>query len=142
MSNNDASIATLMHGQITAVRGTVVEAWFENGLPPIDAALDCALDGAESVTAVVHSHLGNSSVRAVAISSTRGMRRGAPVSCTGSPLRIPVGTQLVGRVIDLLGRPLDGGAELSWDESLPLYRSPPPSSICLGLGTFIRPGSK
>jgi F-type H+-transporting ATPase subunit beta len=70
------------------------------------------------------------------------MRRGAPVSCNGSPLRIPVGTQLVGRVIDLLGRPLDGGAELSWEESLPLYRSPPPSSVCVGLGDIYPTGIK
>jgi len=142
MVDQDAPQTTLMRGRITAVRGTVVDAWFEDGLPPIDAALDCELDGNGSVTAVVHSHLGGSSVRAIAIDSTRGMQRGARVSCTGLPLRIPVGTQLIGRVIDLLGRPLDGGTELSWEESLPLYRSPPPSSICRGLGDVYPTGIK
>ncbi|MEZ5583361.1 MAG: F0F1 ATP synthase subunit beta [Candidatus Competibacteraceae bacterium] len=142
MINQDATLTTPMHGQITAVRGTVLDAWFENGLPPIDAALNCELDGAESVTAVVHSHLDNSSVRAIATGSTRGMRRGASVVCHGSALRIPVGAQLIGRVIDLLGRPLDGGAALSWDEALPLYRSPPPSSVCVGLGDIYPTGIK
>ncbi len=62
--------------------------------------------------------------------------------CQGLPLRIPVGNQLVGRVIDLRGRPLDGGEELSWDESLPLYRSPPPPSVCRGLGDVYPTGIK
>ncbi|MEQ9410311.1 MAG: F0F1 ATP synthase subunit beta [Fuerstiella sp.] len=131
-----------MHGQVTAVRGTVVDAWFENGLPPIDAALHCELDDDDAVTAVVHSHLGSSSVRAIATDSTRGMRRGGMVTSEGQPLRIPVGNQLVGRVIDLCGRPLDGGAELSWETSLPLYRSPPPPSFCRGLGDVYPTGIK
>jgi F-type H+-transporting ATPase subunit beta len=133
---------TTMCGRITAVRGTVVDACFDKGLPPIDAALQCELNGNESVMAVVHSHLGNSSVRAIATSSTRGMQRGAVVHCSGKRLRIPVGRQLVGRVIDLHGRPLDGGDELSWDQSLPLYRSPPPSSMCRGLGGVYPTGIK
>ncbi|MEZ6133364.1 MAG: F0F1 ATP synthase subunit beta [Pirellulaceae bacterium] len=131
-----------MLGRVTAIRGTVVDAWFAGSLPPIDAALECELIGSQTVTAVVHSHLGNSSVRAIATNSTRGMRRGARVRCSGTPLRIPVGNQLIGRVIDLQGRPLDGGAELSWDESLPLYRAAPPSSMCLGLGEVYPTGIK
>ncbi|MEZ6062353.1 MAG: F0F1 ATP synthase subunit beta [Planctomycetaceae bacterium] len=129
-------------GKVTAVRGTVVDAWFEGGLPPIDAALECQVDQLASVTAVVHSHLGRSSVRAIATGSTRGMKRGAAVTCRGLPLRIPVGEQLIGRVIDLGGRPLDGGPELSWDETLPLYRSPPPPSECRGLGEMYPTGIK
>ena len=142
MLDQDATSANRMRGRVTAVRGTVVDVWFENGLPPIDAALDCELDHEGSITAVVHSHLGGSSVRAIATESTRGMRRGAPVSCNGLPLRIPVGPQLVGRVIDLHGRPLDGGAALSWDESSPLYRSPPSPSACRGLGDVYPTGIK
>lgn len=142
MSHPKADSETMLRGRITAVRGTVVDVWFEDGLPPIDAALDCQLDRDGSVTAVVHAHLGDSSVRAIATDSTRGMRRGAPVTCRGLPLRIPVGQQLVGRVIDLRGRPLDGGPELSWDDTLPLYRSPPPPSACRGLGEVYPTGIK
>lgn len=131
-----------MRGQVTAIRGTVLDVWFEDGLPAIDAALECEMEPDGSVMAVVHAHLGGSSVRAIATDSTRGMRRGAPVTCDGLPLRIPVGKQLIGRVIDLRGRPLDGGPELSWDETLPLYREPPPPSVCRGLGDLYSTGIK
>jgi F-type H+-transporting ATPase subunit beta len=137
----DAQVSGRLYGRVTAVRGTVIDAWFENGLPPIDAALECALDGTP-VTAVVHSHLGKSSVRAIAVGGTRGMRRGAKVISNGAALRIPVGNQLIGRVIDLLGRPLDGGSPLSWEPSLPVYRSPPPTSFCRGLGDVYATASK
>lgn len=133
---------TPLCGRVTAVRGTVVDAWFTGGLPPIDAALECQLGEDQSIIAVVHSHLGNSSVRAIATSSTRGMRRGAKVCSSGAPLRIPVGPQLIGRVIDLHGNPLDGGEVLSVEKSLPLFRSPPPSSECLGLGDVYPTGIK
>ncbi|MCA9137210.1 MAG: F0F1 ATP synthase subunit beta [Planctomycetales bacterium] len=129
-------------GHVTAVRGTVVDAWFDGTLPPIDAALQCRLGDGGWITAVVHSHLGDSSVRAIATSSTRGMRRGADVCSGGAPLRIPVGGQLIGRVIDLHGKALDGGRALSMENSLPLFRSPPPSSVCLGLGDVYPTGIK
>ena len=74
---DELSSENSMRGRITSVRGTVLDAWFAGELPPIDAALVCEMDGHRSVTAVVHSHLGNSSVRAIATSSTRGMCRGA-----------------------------------------------------------------
>ena len=120
----------------------LVDAWFADRLPPMDAVLDCELDERRTVTAVVHAHLGNSSVRAIATGNTRGMRRGAAVTCQGLPLRIPVGQQLVGRVIDLHGRPLDGGPNLSCTDWLPLYRSPPSPSVCRGLGDVYPTGIK
>ncbi len=142
MSHRQASITKDMCGIVTAVRGTVIDVWFDGGLPPIDAAMKCMVEHDQSVTAVVHSHLGDSSVRAIATESTRGMRRGATVRCGGAPLRIPVGRQLVGRVIDLHGKPLDGGEDLSWDESFPLHRPPPPPSFCRGLGDVYPTGIK
>jgi F-type H+-transporting ATPase subunit beta len=142
MSDNETAHGKVMCGSVTAVRGTVIDVWFGDGLPQIDAALQCEVEGGEAVTAVVHAHLGNSSVRAIATESTRGMRRGARVCCDGKTLRIPVGQQVVGRVIDLHGQPLDGGKPLSWDESLPLNRSPPPSSFCRGLGDVYPTGIK
>lgn len=124
------------------MRGTVIDVWFSDGLPALDAALQCEIPGASVVTAVVHSHLGESSVRAIATCSTRGMQRGSRVCCDGMPLRIPVGKQLIGRVIDLHGQPLDGGPGLSWEESLPLNRTPPPPSFCRGLGDVYPTGIK
>ncbi len=131
-----------MCGSVTAVRGTVIDVRFAEGLPELDAALQCEIAGDGLVTAVVHSHLGGSSVRAIATGSTRGLQRGSRVCCDGKRLRIPVGRQVIGRVIDLHGKPLDGGPELSWEPSLPLYRSPPPPSFCRGLGDIYPTGIK
>jgi F-type H+/Na+-transporting ATPase subunit beta len=68
-------------GRVVAVRGTVVDAHFDDGLPPLDAALECGWDHDRAITAVVHSHVGDSTVRAIAIDSTRGLCRSAPVAC-------------------------------------------------------------
>lgn len=132
----------MIHGEVTAVRGTVVDVSFADGLPPLETAIDCQLNEDSWVTAVVHAHLGGSIVRAIATDSTRGVKRGAKVTCKGHRLRIPVGQQLIGRVIDLHGRPLDGAPELNWDESLPLHRAPPPPSMCRGLGEVYPTGIK
>ncbi len=141
-TDKSAPTTTALCGNVTAVRGTVIDVRFDDALPPIDAAMNCRVDNGQSITAVVHSHLGESTVRGIATESTRGMRRGAVVTCEGKPLRIPVGHQLIGRVIDLHGKPLDGGAELSWNESLPLHRNPPPPSFCRGLGDIYPTGIK
>lgn len=142
MAQAGASPLSSMRGRVTAVRGTVLDAWFENALPPVDAALSCDLDHQGTVAAVVHSHLGGSMVRAIAIESTRGMRRGARVASDGLPLQIPVGKQLAGRVIDLHGRPLDGGPPSDWSDAAPLHRSPPDPAFCRGLGELYPTGIK
>jgi F-type H+/Na+-transporting ATPase subunit beta len=129
-------------GRVAAVRGTVIDVQFDDGLPPLDAALTCNPDHKQLITAVVHSHLGGSAVRAIAVDSTRGLHRGAKVECDGLPLKVPVGSELIGRVIDLRGRPLDGGRELSRQQTLPLRRSPPPPSEHRGLGEMYPTGIK
>ncbi len=113
---------------MTAVHGTVLDARFESAAPPIGARLQCRSPRDGEITAFVHSHLGQSTVRAIAIDSTRALRRGDPVQSDRQPLTIPVGNELLGRVIDLRGHPLDGGPGLDLDERLPLDRPPPPPS--------------
>jgi F-type H+-transporting ATPase subunit beta len=114
------------HGCVAAVRGTIVDIELSGALPPIASALRCQLGAERSVTAVVQAHLGPSRVRAIAVDSTRRLRRGAPVVGDGLPLTIPVGRGLLGRVVDLHGRPLDDGPPLQAETRLPLRRSPPP----------------
>ncbi len=131
-----------LQGQVVAVRGTVIDVLFDDVVPPIDAALECRLNHTGLITAVVHSHLGGSAVRAISIDSTRGLDRGARVESDGRPLEVPVGNELIGRVIDLRGRPLDGLPELSFAQTLPLRRPPPPPSARRGLGEIYPTGMK
>jgi len=95
-------------------------------MPPLETALEWRLSAGDSVTAVVQAHVSGSRVRAIAIDATRGLKRGAEVWSAGLPLTVPVGRELLGRVIDLEGRPLDGGPPLSTGERRPLHRPPPP----------------
>jgi F-type H+-transporting ATPase subunit beta len=102
----------------------VIDVDFDAEVPPLSAALRCELAG-HWITAVVHAHLGGARVRGVALDSTRGLRRGARVESDGRPLAVPVGRELLGRVIDLHGRPLDGGPSLSGTELRPVTCPPP-----------------
>lgn len=134
--------ARRLTGRVVAVRGTVIDVLFDDGVPPLEAALECRLNHEGAITAVVHSHLGGTAVRAIAIDSTRGLDRGSRVESDGRPLEVPVGSELIGRVIDLRGRPLDGLPELSARQTLPLRRPPPPPSLRRGLGEIYPTGMK
>jgi F-type H+-transporting ATPase subunit beta len=114
-----------LRGEVISIRGTVVEMRFDDVLPAIGSGVVCRLEGEVPVTAEVYGHNDASTVRAIAIESTRGLRRGQPVESDGEPLRVPVGPQLLGRVIDLHGRALDGGATPDGQGQLPLRRPPP-----------------
>src|SRR5512134_3766405 len=116
-----------LRGVVVSVRGTVLDVQFETALPPIGAAIVCHGEG-RTLTAEVTGHSGATTLRAIAIESTRGLRRGDPVQSDGQPLCVPVGPGLLGRVIDLRGRPLDGGPPLEAEGSLPLRRAPPPAA--------------
>ena len=89
--------------RVAAVRGTVVDIDMAGALPFFATALRCRLSDDRWVTAVIHSHLGGPRVRAIALGSTRGPRRGARVDSSGGPVTVPVGRAVLGRVIDLEG---------------------------------------
>lgn len=129
-------------GQVVAVRGTVVDVRFQDQVPPLASALHCLLDGAHPITTVIHSHLGGTEVRAIAIDSTRGLRRGCPVVSEGSPLTVPVGSELLGRVIDLHGQVIDGGPPLQGLQRASLYRAPPGASQLQRTGQLYPTGIK
>ncbi len=129
-------------GRVTAVRGTVVDVRFPSGAPPLGAVVTCSSPADGDILAFVHSHLGQSTVRAIAVDSTRGLRRGCDVRCDGRPLEIPVGNELLGRVIDLRGRPLDGGPPLNLENRLPLHRPPPAPSERRSAGEMYPTGIK
>lgn len=122
-------VAPRHRGHVVAVRGTVVDAAFETATPPLGSALTCSVGDGRTVTALVHAELGAAVVRAIAIGSTRGLARGRSVVGEGEPLSIPVGPSLLGRVVDVEGRPLDGGPPIGADAPRrPVHRAPPPPS--------------
>src|SRR3982751_3496653 len=121
-------------GKITQVIGSTFDAEFpEDQLPNIYNAIKVNGDGigtAMNLTGEVASHLGGGKVRAVALGSTDGLRRGMDVQDTGAPLSVPVGKETLGRVFNLLGDPIDnrgpitaeGGGEI---QRRPIHREPP-----------------
>lgn len=114
-----------IHGRVSAVRGTVIDVDLDGALPPLGTALVCRLSPTRSITAVVQSHLSTSRVRAISVDSPRQLQRGTAVHGVG-PLTVPVGRGLLGRVVDLHGKPLDGGPAVTTDTRRPLHRAPPP----------------
>src|ERR1043166_1997287 len=114
-------------GKVAQVIGPVVDVLFETTLPPIYSALKIK-DAARNIniTCEVASHLGNNTVRSVALMPTEGLIRGMAVEDTGAPIKVPVGPSTLGRVMDLLGNPVDGGAPVVGEDYYPIHRSPPP----------------
>src|SRR5665213_2749774 len=112
-------------GKITQIVGVVVDVEFTtDSLPAIYNALKLQLDGKE-VTLEVAQHLSESSVRAIALSSTDGLERGTEVTDTGAPISVPVGEATLGRMFNVTGQPIDG-KKGDFKESSPIHRDPPP----------------
>ncbi|MCA9610160.1 MAG: F0F1 ATP synthase subunit beta, partial [Myxococcales bacterium] len=120
-----APLGATPRGRVAAVRGTVLEVDVDGAVPPVSAVLECRAEGRTTVTAVVQAHIGPARVRAIALDSTRGLRRGTGVWTDGEPLTVPVGRSLLGRVVDLLGNPIDDGPPIEAETRLPLRRPPP-----------------
>ena len=115
-------------GKIVQVQGPVVDAEFAAGeLPSILNALTIADEGRSiNITVEVAQHLGNDVVRCIAMSSTDGLTRGMDVSDTGQPISVPVGSQTLGRVFNLLGRPIDEKGEVAEGTlTYPIHRPAP-----------------
>lgn len=95
-------------GRVTRVRGSVVDVEFpERALPRVNDALNVASGDGGRVVLEVQQHLDPMHVRAVALSFTEGVRRGAIVEATGAPITVPVGENMLGRLVDVLGEPID-----------------------------------
>jgi len=90
-------------GKIVAIRGAVVDIAFEGALPAIDGALTLENPGLDPVPAEVQAHLDARTVRAIALRSTIGLRRGAAVRDLGGPIAVPVGEEVLGRLLDVTG---------------------------------------
>ena len=93
-------------GKITQIMGAVIDVQFEGELPNILNALHCENDGKLLVLEVAQ-HLGENSVRTIAMDSTEGLQRGQEVTDTGDPIMVPVGPEMLGRIINVIGDPID-----------------------------------
>ena len=120
----------MKEGKVKEIIGVVIDVDFAGGeLPPIYNALEVAEADQPSGSRLVlevQQHLGESLVRCVAMDSTDGLTRGARVVDTGAPIQIPVGEQVLGRLFNVIGEPIDGKEALPDDvPRMPLHRDPP-----------------
>ncbi|MBI4030546.1 MAG: F0F1 ATP synthase subunit beta [Proteobacteria bacterium] len=113
------------NGVITQVMGAVVDVQFvEGNVPAILNALHTENDGKKLVLEVAQ-HLGENTVRCIAMDSTDGLVRGTPVNDTGAPISIPVGPQTLGRILDVIGNPVDEAGPVEAKEYWPIHRAAP-----------------
>jgi F-type H+/Na+-transporting ATPase subunit beta len=122
-------------GTIVAVRGGVVDVRCVGALPPLGRRLD--VEG-HAVPLEVVTHVDAATVRCLALAPIRGLARGAAVRDSGRGFEMPVGSALLGRVVDVLGRPIDGAGELGEVEWRPILRAPAPlDEQIVGAGVFL-----
>ena len=116
-----------IQGRVSQVLGAVVDVEFPDGqLPDIFDALRVPRPGQDDLILEVQTHLGDSSVRTVAMDTTDGLPRGVPAYGTGAPISVPVGMASLGRIFNVLGRPIDQGAPISDDTPRrPIHASAP-----------------
>ena len=113
-------------GEVTQIVGVVIDIEFKkNELPAINDALIVKIDARE-VTLEVVQHLSQTSVRAIALSSTDGLERGVKVVSTGEPISVPVGAATQGRMLNVIGQPIDGQPTPKDAKYMPIHRDPPP----------------
>ena len=111
-------------GRITQIMGAVVDVHFDGDLPEILNALHVQNQG-KTLTLEVAQHLGEQSVRAVAMDTTDGLVRGQQATDTGDAIRIPVGPETLGRIINVVGEPVDERGPVNAKKTLPIHRQAP-----------------
>jgi F-type H+/Na+-transporting ATPase subunit beta len=111
-------------GKVTQIIGAVVDVQFEDALPEILNALTTENNGKPLIMEVAQ-HLGESTVRCIAMDATEGLVRGAPVEDTGEPISVPVGTATLGRIINVVGEPVDEQGPIGEDARRPIHADAP-----------------
>jgi F-type H+-transporting ATPase subunit beta len=113
-------------GQIVQVLGGVVDVEFPpDALPEIFEAIEVPGDGDSTLILEVQKHLGNNWVRCVAMDSTDGLQRGRKARSTGEPIRVPVGPETLGRVFNVVGKPIDQKGTVTAEQYYPIHRPAP-----------------
>merc|ERR1719213_1194584 len=112
-------------GKISQVIGAVVDVRFDAGLPPILNALEVK-DHEVRLVLEVAQHLGENTVRTVAMDGTDGLVRGQGVVDTGAPISVPVGPETLGRIVNVIGEPIDEMGPINTKKTFPIHRAAPP----------------
>ncbi len=115
-------------GEICQVIGPVVDVTFDtegSELPNIMDALEIKHDNGEILVVECQQHIGENTVRAIAMDSTDGLQRGMKVVATGNPIKMPIGEQIRGRLMNVIGEPIDGIGPLDRKTGYPIHRKPP-----------------
>ncbi len=111
-------------GKITQVIGAVVDVQFDDNLPEILNALETENDGNRLVLEVAQ-HLGERTVRTIAMDSTEGLVRGQEVADTGNPIKVPVGEATLGRIMNVIGEPVDDAGKIPTKTSRAIHQEAP-----------------
>ena len=117
-------MSTNATGKITQVIGAVVDVQFEGDLPPILNALHTQ-NGDTRLVLEVAQHLGENMVRTIAMDSTEGLVRGSEVIDTGDAIKVPVGPETLGRLINVIGETIDEGKPIKSKMAYPIHRPAP-----------------
>lgn len=124
MNIGSFSTAVKANGKISQVIGAVVDVQFEGALPPILNALE--VQGVQSrLVLEVAQHLGGNVVRTIALDATEGLVRGQGVADTGHPIMVPVGPETLGRIINVIGEPIDERGPIDTNKFRPIHRDAP-----------------
>lgn len=119
-------------GRISQIVGPVIDVYFdtkgedpEKVLPKIHDALKVKRPDGRELVIEVQQHIGEDTVRTVAMDNTDGLQRGLEAIPTGSPILMPAGEQIKGRMMNVIGQPIDGMKTLDMDGAYPIHREPP-----------------
>jgi len=116
----------LNKGYVSQIIGPVLDINFPGGnLPPIYSAIKIELEDGTETIVEVQQLLGDNKVRAVAMRSTDGLRRGVEAIDLGAPISVPVGTPTLGRIFNVIGEPVDEQGSVTANETLPIHRDAP-----------------
>ena len=117
-------MSEINQGRVVQVMGAVVDVKFDDHLPAILDALEVEHDGKKLVLEVAQ-HLGENSVRTIAMDTTEGLKRGQAVDSTGAPISVPVGEETLGRIINVVGEPVDQKGDLNVPHTRPIHQNAP-----------------
>ena len=113
-------------GVIVQAIGPVIDVKFsENNVPPLLMALKVTLSDGKELVLEVLQHIGDDTVRCIAMGATEGIQRGLIVTNTGSSIQVPVGNEVLGRMFNVLGKPIDEKGDFTAKQTHSIYNEPP-----------------